>query len=88
VLRPGAWIRPNTTASSQPRLLLAIVELVLALLALAAVFGRPFAFLVEPSFYTSVSLYIGGAWGLMLLGLAGLWLPSSNLQQAIAPGNR
>lgn len=88
VLRPGAWIRPNTAASGQPRLLLAMVGLVLALLALAAVFGRPVAFLVEPGPSTSVSLYIGGAWGLMLLGLAGLWLPSSSPQQAIAPGKR
>ena len=88
VLRPGAWIRPNTTASSQLRLLLVMGWLVLAWLSLAAVFGRPFALLVEPSPPTSVSLYIGGAWGLMLLGLAGLWLPSTSLQQATAPSNK
>ena len=82
-LRPGAWIRPSTGASGPPRLRLALLGLLLALLALAAVFGRPFAYLIGPGPATSVSLYIGGAWGLMLLGLAGLWLPSSGLQPAL-----
>jgi hypothetical protein len=77
VLRPGAWIRPNATVRSQPRLLLAVAGPVLALLALVTVFGRPFVFLADPDPSTTVSLYIGGAWGLLIMGLAGLWLPST-----------
>ena len=50
--------------------------LVLALLELACLFGNPLVFLVEPPGSTRVAMYIVGVWGLMLLGLTGLWLQS------------
>ena len=45
-------------------------------LALAAVFGRPLIFLLEPDPSFAAAIYIAGAWGLLLLGLGWLFLPA------------
>lgn len=81
VLRPAAFID-----GTQPRLLSAMGKLFLALLALATVFGRPMTFLVGPGHSTRVAMYLGGAWGLMFLGLAGLWLSHSRRPGPAAMG--
>lgn len=85
VLRPGGWIRPNAATTGACPVLLPMAGLVLALLALAAIFGRPLALLLELGPSSRVSLYVSGAWGLMLLGLAGLWLPTSGMRQTLTP---
>lgn len=71
VLRPGVAITGSR--------FLPIAERILGWLALGAIFGRPLAVLFglgPPSH--CMSLYMGGAWGLMLLGLAGLRLAGSS----------
>ena len=85
LLRPGAWIAP--AANRQPRAVLAMARLIAVLLAFAAVLGRPFDLLVDPSPATRAGLFIGGAWILLLLGLTDLWERSLCSRPAKAPSN-
>jgi hypothetical protein len=78
VLRPGARVGLHTTGRVQWEM----ARLVVGLLALAAVFGRPFASLIDLGPGGSVALYIGGAWMLLLLGLKELWLPTMGSRPA------
>jgi hypothetical protein len=80
VLRPGGWLRPGGGGPS--RVLVPAAGLALAWLALAAVFGRPLTVLLDPTVAVGRGLYIGGAWGLSLLGIAALWFPGRELASA------
>lgn len=78
VLRPGAGLSLDAPAGREPRSRSAIVGLVLAWLTLAIVLGGPLTFLIgSEAFRVSTALSIAGGWGLVFLGLAGLWRPSS-----------
>jgi hypothetical protein len=79
VLRPGGWRPAGARAAA---------GLALALLALAATFGRPLAVLFEPAPATMANLHIAGAWGLLLLGLAAMWVSARDRQQLVPSDNR
>jgi len=81
LLRPSARVGLDAPAR------LETARLAVALLALAAVFGRPFASLIDLGPGGRVSLYIAGAWILLLLGLKELWVPTLASQPARAPNH-
>lgn len=76
VLRPGAWMQSAGASGRLSRSRRAMAGLALSFLALLAVFGKPLIVLFQPGLNAQLVMYIGGAWGLMLLGLAGLWQPA------------
>lgn len=79
LLRPGGWMPRQTIATDNPKLPIPLTGFVLSLLALMALLGWPLNYLLQSGPVLQVAIYIGGAWCLTLLGIAGLRFPTTRL---------